>query len=74
MERISRGTRGQRLAAAIFAALMALPGAALAAREWNLQTPVTEIARQQFELHTFIFWTCVVIFVGVFGEIGRAHV
>jgi len=67
MERISKGTRGQRLAAATFAALSGLPGVALAAREWNLQTPVTEIARQQNELHTFIFWICVVIFVGVFG-------
>ena len=67
MERISRGSRGQRLAAATFAALVGLPGVALAAREWNLQPPVTEIARQQNELHQFIFWICVVIFVGVFG-------
>ena len=67
MERTSKGIRGQRLAAATFAALSGLPGVALAAREWNLQTPVTEIARQQYELHTFIFWVCVIIFVGVFG-------
>ena len=67
MEPTSKGTRGRRLAAATFAALSGLPGVALAAREWNLQTPVTEIARQQYELHTFIFWICVVIFVGVFG-------
>ena len=67
MERTSKGTRGRRLAAATFAALTGLPGVAAAAREWNLQTPVTEIARQQYELHTFIFWICVVIFVGVFG-------
>ena len=56
MERTSKGIRGQRLAAATIAALSGLPGVALAAREWNLQTPVTEIARQQYELHTFIFW------------------
>ena len=67
MERTSKGIRGRRLAAATFAALSGLPGVALAAREWNLQTPVTEIARQQYELHTFIFWICVIIFVGVFG-------
>ena len=67
MERTSKGIRGRRLDAATFAALSGLPGVALAAREWNLQTPVTEIARQQYELHTFIFWICVVIFVGVFG-------
>ena len=42
-------------------------GAALAAREWNLQTPVTPIARQMYDLHLFIFWICVVIFVAVFG-------
>jgi cytochrome c oxidase subunit 2 len=45
----------------------AAPGAALAAREWNLQEPVTSIARQMYDLHTFIFWICVVIFVAVFG-------
>jgi len=45
----------------------AAPGTALAAREWNLQTPVTPIARQMYDLHTFIFWICVVIFVAVFG-------
>jgi len=67
MERTSKGIRGQRLAVATFAALSGLPGVALAAREWNLQAPVTEIARQQYELHTFIFWVCVIIFVGVFG-------
>ncbi|CAG0965293.1 cytochrome c oxidase subunit II [Burkholderiales bacterium] len=67
MERTSKGTRGRRLAAATFAALAALPAVSHAALEWNLQTPVTEIARQQFELHTFIFWICMVIFVGVFG-------
>ncbi len=56
--------------------LFALTGAALgamasgpasAALEWNLQPPVTPIARQMYDLHTFIFWICVVIFVAVFG-------
>ena len=42
-------------------------GTASAAREWNLQPPVTPIARQMYDLHTFIFWICVVIFVAVFG-------
>ena len=67
MERISRGIRGSRLAAATIAGLAALPQAALAVPAWNLQTPVTEIARQQFDLHVFIMWICAVIFVGVFG-------
>ncbi|MBK7079755.1 MAG: cytochrome c oxidase subunit II [Betaproteobacteria bacterium] len=43
------------------------PGIALAAREWNLQPPVTTIAQQQNDLHVFIFWICVVIFIAVFG-------
>ncbi len=59
----SRGV--PRLVAA--GAALGVPGAALAAREWNLQPPVTTIAQQQYDLHLFIFWICVVIFVGVFG-------
>ncbi|MGE5087742.1 MAG: cytochrome c oxidase subunit II [Candidatus Levyibacteriota bacterium] len=43
------------------------PGAAMAALEWNLQSPVTPIAQQMYDLHSFIFWICVVIFVAVFG-------
>ena len=58
---------GIRLALAGAALAAAAPGTALAAREWNLQTPVTPIARQMYDLHTFIFWICVVIFVAVFG-------
>jgi cytochrome c oxidase subunit 2 len=65
MERNTRGRGRVRAAAAIAAAL--LPAAAHAAREYNLQTPVTTIARQQYDLHMFIFWICAVIFVGVFG-------
>jgi cytochrome c oxidase subunit 2 len=48
-------------------AALAAPGVAFAAREWNLQTPVTPIAQQQYDLHLFIFWICVVIFIAVFG-------
>ncbi|MCL4764329.1 MAG: cytochrome c oxidase subunit II, partial [Burkholderiales bacterium] len=33
----------------------------------NFQPPVTEIARQQMDLHNYIMWICLVIFVGVFG-------
>ncbi len=58
---------GIRLALAGAALGAVVPGTALAAREWNLQTPVTPIARQMYDLHTFIFWICVVIFVAVFG-------
>ena len=43
------------------------PRAALAVPDWNLQPPVTPIARQMADLHLYIFWICVAIFVAVFG-------
>jgi cytochrome c oxidase subunit 2 len=43
------------------------PGAAHAIPEWNLQTPVTPIAAQIANLHVFILWVCLAIFVAVFG-------
>ena len=46
---------------------LAAPGVAQAVPDWNLQPPVTPIAQQMFDLHAYIFWVCVVIFVGVFG-------
>jgi len=55
------------LTATVVAAVLLSPGAAFAAREWNLQPPVTPLARQMFDLHAYIFWACVVIFVVVFG-------
>ena len=68
MERNTRGRGRTRAAARFVAAAAALaPALAQAAREYNLQTPVTSIARQQYDLHMFIFWICAVIFVGVFG-------
>jgi cytochrome c oxidase subunit 2 len=42
-------------------------GAARAAMEYNLQPPVTPICEQIFDLHVYIMWICVVIFVGVFA-------
>src|SRR5207244_2030783 len=44
-----------------------LPTPALAAREIHLQPPVTPIAEQIFDLHVYIMWICLVIFIGVFG-------
>jgi len=46
---------------------LAVSAPALAVPEWNLPPPVTPIARQMYDLHYFIFWICVVIFVAVFG-------
>ena len=66
MVRNHRGNgAGRRMLALAAAALP--PSLAQAAWEWNFQQPVTPIAQQQYELHLFIFWICVVIFVGVFG-------
>jgi cytochrome c oxidase subunit II len=68
MIRISRGSaKSRRLPARAAALLGVAPGAALAETAWNFQTPVTPIAQQQYDLHLYIFWICVVIFVGVFG-------
>ncbi len=52
--------------AAAFAAGLA-PSLAQAAKEYNLQPPVTPIATQIFDLHTYIMAICAVIFVGVFS-------
>jgi len=61
----SARSRGIAISGALAAALA--PGLVLAEREYNLQTPVSPIASQIFDLHTYIMWICVVIFVGVFA-------
>jgi cytochrome c oxidase subunit 2 len=53
------------LAAMLASALSS--GVARAAKEYNLQPPVTPIAEQIFDLHIYIMWICVVIFVVVFA-------
>jgi cytochrome c oxidase subunit 2 len=53
------------LAAMLGSALMA--GTARAAKEYNLQPPVTPIGEQIYDLHIYIMWICVVIFIGVFA-------
>ncbi|MEO8509301.1 MAG: cytochrome c oxidase subunit II [Betaproteobacteria bacterium] len=58
---LSRGAAGLAGVAAL------APGLANAALDWNLQTPITPIAQQMFDLHSYIFWVCAVIFVLVFG-------
>ena len=68
MVRTKAGFRaGARLLQTLIAAAFAAPGAAFAALEYNFQPPVTPMARQILDLHSFIFWVCVVIFVVVFG-------
>lgn len=65
-KRSKRGS-GRSLAAAGAAGALIAPGLARAELVWNLQPPVTPIAQQMFDLHSYIFWICVVIFIGVFG-------
>ena len=40
---------------------------AFAVPDWNFQTPVTPIAQQMYDLHLYIFWICVAIFIVVFA-------
>jgi cytochrome c oxidase subunit 2 len=65
------GAAGSRLVRALCAvvslAFLYVPGVSRAALEYNLQPPVTPIAEQIFDLHTYILWICVVIFIGVFA-------
>ncbi|MEO5765813.1 MAG: cytochrome c oxidase subunit II [Casimicrobiaceae bacterium] len=66
-ESTKTGAAGRALLRASTAAAFALPGLAWALPEWNFPPPVTPIAEQIIGLHEYIFWICVVIFVGVFG-------
>ncbi|HSS69851.1 MAG TPA: cytochrome c oxidase subunit II [Casimicrobiaceae bacterium] len=66
-----RGSSRSRIGAALrwsIGAALAVGGtAARAERQYNLQDPVTPIATQILDLHTYILWICVVIFIGVFS-------
>src|SRR4051812_39486417 len=52
---------------AAFAQATHQPGGAIGVRSWDFQPPVTSIAQQMYDLHAYIFWVCVIIFIGVFG-------
>jgi len=70
MERTRRtGLRVGAMTQLLGLTLLALlaPGPALAAREFNLQPPVTPIASQIFDLHLLITGICAAIFVVVFS-------
>src|SRR6266852_2266991 len=49
------------------AVLLALSGAAEAAYQWNLPTPVTRVAGEIYNLHLIMMGIILVIFIGVFG-------
>jgi cytochrome c oxidase subunit 2 len=59
------GIRTGRGVGAVAAALA--PALAHAELAYKFQTPVTEIAQRQNDLHNYILLVCVIIFVGVFG-------
>lgn len=59
--------RWKMLSVGLAGSAFAQTDVALAALEWNLQTPVTPIAQRMFDLHSYIFWICVAIFILVFG-------
>ena len=63
---IKAGRGAGRLALASGMAAL-LPNTARAELEWNLQPPITPMAQQMFDLHSYIFWICVAIFILVFG-------
>jgi len=63
----SRSRLGAALQWSIGPALAVAGTAAHAERQYNLQDPVTPIAKQILDLHTYILWICVVIFIGVFS-------
>ncbi|HEV2976996.1 MAG TPA: cytochrome c oxidase subunit II [Casimicrobiaceae bacterium] len=65
MERKGAMARGAASAAALATGLA--PTLARAAKEYNLQPPVTSVATQVFDLHAYIMAICAVIFVGVFS-------
>lgn len=72
MLKSSFGVRKASALAAAFA--MAVAGGAAHAQDaaqkeliWNLKEPVTQIARQIYDLHTALLIVCLVIFVAVFG-------
>lgn len=72
MLKSSFGVRKASALAAAFA--MTVAGGAAHAQDaaqkeliWNLKEPVTQIARQIYDLHTALLIVCLVIFVAVFG-------
>ncbi|HJV27579.1 MAG TPA: cytochrome c oxidase subunit II, partial [Aromatoleum sp.] len=52
---------------AVSASLLLASSAAFAERNYNLQSPVTSVAEQIYNMHTLMLIICLVIFIGVFG-------
>lgn len=62
------------MAVLLAASLVGFAGVAQAEWKLNLQEPVTELARQIYDLHTFMTVFITIIFVGVFGVLGYSLV
>ena len=65
MTKQARWTGVPRLA--VLWVLALLSGAAEAAYNLNFQAPATELAQEVYDLHIWMMWVCVTIFVIVFG-------
>ena len=44
-------------------AWLLVPAGAHAAWDWDFPAPVTPVAQQMLDLHSYILWACVVIFI-----------
>jgi cytochrome c oxidase subunit 2 len=74
--KLGTGTGGRRstgrsaavaVTAAVLGAMTGVSGSARAAWDWSFQPAVTPVAQQMVDLHAYIMWACVAIFVIVFG-------
>lgn len=57
----------RKVAEMISGGLLALSGTAQAAFAWNLPSPVTCVASENYDVHLIMMGIILVIFVGVFG-------
>src|SRR4051812_12600560 len=59
--------RGRKLFAVISGAAALIASASAHALEWYFQEPGSQLARDIDQLHQYVMWLIIVIFVGVFG-------
>lgn len=60
-------TMTNRMVKAAGIALLGLSGVAEAAYQWNLSPGVTKVTENVYEMHNWMMWIIIVIFVGVFA-------
>lgn len=59
--------RGRKLFAVISGAAALVASASAHALEWYFRAPGSQLARDIDQLHEYVMWLIIVIFVGVFG-------